>query len=749
MKTHKFLKLYILLLVLFSGFGIYLMLSLFNARSVTGLQINPVKAEGRPSDWDPRYLDKTCRYRTGGGECAVAEFTNCNPSGGQVCVCRGEDAQGANGWTYAMTGYDTIENTDKCDPRDMVAFCRDNPGASFTLAECHNGGKCPGVPPTPTPTTQPGSITVRAYCAENNQELVETYEIYRSDAPVYYESGPTTGTKGGIIPGYDYGVKIHSDNNNGWPNLRLDDSAEKVARSGDTVSFRFAGCVAQPTQPPTSTPTQTPTPTPTPAMACENMYLNGNTSLKTKTLNPGESVDITMIVNNPTDTTSQGAAVVFNSDHKVNGVPDKARVLPNTTPSGYSEMTTNTQNATQFRGLRTPQVSGTRATYTWKVSYDQLLNKPDANFDNKLLVNAQLNGYGGGMTNGNANCVVFLNTQPQTQNPQVRIRKTLISGIQPKDAEIMFNIDVTNTGNVDITDFTLTDDYDPAYLEFKEATYNGVKQETESLPLNPEGRKVLRWKDMPPGNVVLKVGDTFTLTVKFKILKESVASTVSKENDNCGVVSQITYRDQTGTPHIVNVTDVRFCAEYLTPTPNGITVQVNKEAVTRVVSQGQPVQLRARITNNSDAAYTKVNFIDNYDKIHLEPVRVEVTAPNGRKAAVNNMPNTGVITINDLQDLTDGNGNKLGGLEKGQSYVIDIFFVAKSPIDRACDKVTANVTSDSRNATGTSPEVCVQITTPPTPPTGANVWMNTVLPVLGLVVAGGARIGMKYGIIGN
>jgi LPXTG-motif cell wall-anchored protein len=164
-----------------------------------------------------------------------------------------------------------------------------------------------------------------------------------------------------------------------------------------------------PTATPSSTqasPTATSVPTvqATPAPACVNMYLNNNSAIKSLTINSGQSVDITMLVNNPVGN-GNGTLGIYNRQNSTNNIPNPAK-LPLTNIAGMSTMVQGT-GITLFNGIQAP-TGTTQKTYKWKVHYNQL-RKADSNFNNAILISAQLNGFAGG-TSSSPNCVVYITT---------------------------------------------------------------------------------------------------------------------------------------------------------------------------------------------------------------------------------------------------------------------------------------------------------------------------------------------------
>jgi uncharacterized repeat protein (TIGR01451 family) len=440
-------------------------------------------------------------------------------------------------------------------------------------------------------------------------------------------------------------------------------------------------------------------------------------------------------------------------------------------------------------------------TYIWEVSYADLYGDPnnpiiDANTGSPL-VSVQLNGAVDGLIGTrtvepryDARCVAFITRDTTTttptptptptpsrapdSRPNINITKTLVSpNYQPVNNTITFNIDVQNTGNVDINNFTLSDEYDPNYLEFVSASYRGQRLDPDILigiPIS-EGRRRLTWSNMPPkpnringeDGVLLagpnNNGEVFTLTLTFRILRE-VTPQLARENDNCGVVTTISYRDNLGQQREDSLNPPRIsCVEFNTETRRPLQVTVEKSALTPSVVSPNEVRFRAVIRNTDpeNRTYTDIDFTDLYDARVLTPVRVEITNPAGRSATVNNLGNNGVISIPDIQNLCAGGTNArtpctgsepLGSLASRQSYTLEIVF---RPISsgRTCDTVYANI-GDGRNEGGRSNEAqaCAEITISEAPNTGADMTLNLIIPTLTLILSGAANMLLRrYGAI--
>ena len=545
----------------------------------------------------------SCRYRTGGGHCALSDFyEGCTPGDGQICVCTGGDTRSEGGWTYARVTTRPIDQYVECGAPSAeyrASVCADpaNAGKTFTgrASECDNPWmyRCPGTTTTPTPTP--------------------------------------------II---------------------------------------------------TTTPTTTPTNNPVPE--CIGI------SSKSYTLSPGQSVVVTMQVRNVEN--NEGRLFIFNRGNPTCdgvGVPCPAYIPARESDTNEQGQPINSPiriDSTQKRYFFTTGDNlNPVKTYRWTITYEQLFGTSsnpivDAN-NNQVLRDVQLNGYTWGLAphGYDHNCVTRITQSLQPPSPNIEVSKTLVSpNFQPVGSTITFNINARNTGNVDIRNFTLSDQYDPNYLEFVSSTYRGQTLNPDATT-GTNGRMQLTWSNMPPKSGfsgedgVLTAGsngngETFTLTLTFRILRE-VTPSLALENDNCGIITTITYRDEFGQDRQDTLNPPRqSCVEFYTPTEVPLTVQVNKTTLTPSVVSPTEVRFRATITNNdsNQRTYSDIDFTDVYDATYLRPNRVIVTNPSGRSATVSGFTLNGSLVIQNLQDLCsagtslrapcDGGGTPLGEL---------------------------------------------------------------------------------------
>lgn len=346
------------------------------------------------------------------------------------------------------------------------------------------------------------------------------------------------------------------------------------------------------------------------------------------------------------------------------------------------------------------------------------------------------------VNNGQTATFVFRNCVRQTQNPQITIEKRLIEGnYQNVGNNVVFDIVVRNTGNVDIRSFNLADEFDSRYLEFVDATYRNVNL-APTTRIGPNNNLItLRWDDMPPksGNIsgedgILTINETFVLRLRFRTLNstENLPQN-ARENDNCGLINTIRFVNDKNETEIRTV-DLRSCDEFFTRTPRPLTVQISKNTITPEIKITQEARFRITITNNDPErrTYTDIDFVDTYDVRFLKPIRARITAPNGRAAEITNVPHVSPWRIENIQELQSvTNAGPLGNLEYNQSYVIELVYQALAGTNSTCDTVYADIRSNDNNgARSNNAEACVKIVVPPSKDTGADGFIQLVLPGL-------------------
>lgn len=782
LQTKTLVKFYSVIVFALLGFA-GLVAFWMNAQNTSTPDSGIVEVAKAQNSWEMPNLG--CRYRTGGGSCALSEFQSgeCDFLGsGQMCYCgnNGTDIQGAGGWTYAEVNKGKTNPGCFANGASVESICQGREGELVTPSSneitCKNPLRCPPA--------QTGNLRLEARCVDNGQTINISYQVLNGGNVL--RSGTTNATENDLS-GTIFDVAFGSDQEarNRYPQFPNISSASgpngssfrQGVRPGATVVKEFINCTPTGTSTPTSTPVSTPTATPTtpeaPA-ACTSLNVgigqNGNlpaTSVAvtsatsnnalTRAPEPGEVVAIS--------STSSGGQAVLNS---------------------YWIRATNS-DASNVCSYYIPTVSnGTFTMPDWKqgtLVRDASCAGQPLNFNEGIIIGANyFNGndvyrpwcvnfgpntnsgqlvVNGTVTNQACSniCVARGATVRTPQAPNIEIKKTLTSpNFQPIGNTVTFDISVRNTGNVDVRSFTLYDEFDPNYLEFVSSVYrtqvdNTINPDTPTGELLTNGRRRLAWSNMPPRSTqvagedgILTVGETFTLKLTFRVLKATTAQ-IALENDNCGVVQGINYRDDQGQDATYTFNPRReSCAEFQSVTPAALTATITKQVLTPSVRVGNEVKFKAVLTNNDaeKRTYADIDFTDQYDTRYLKPSRIVITAPNGRTVTVNNLPNTGTITISNIQDKTDASGNVLGGLAYGQSYTFELVYVATAPITTTCDTVFANVGDNSNPVNGgttNQAQACAEITAPPPPDTGANVFLNLLMP---LVAIAGSVVTKKY-----
>ncbi len=723
--------------------GIYLAVTLFN-------KTNNVQAASTYEGRTNRNGD-AANCRTQGASCTSrAEFLGYNEgsmSVNQMLYCRTLGSTQNDGFQYGTWEADDVA---RCYP----SLCANNPGYNpdGVNAACQNPYKCP--PPVSTPAPERGNITVQAKC-DGNINLAISFSVSRGGGVL--ATGTTTQNvafdgRSAVDVSIGGDTEVNNSYKVQYPNIRrTSDPIQTDQANGSTVTFNYTGCA------PTLTTTVSPTPTKiTLPPACIDLVLDGG--VKARELSPGQDVNLTMTVQNSKPTSNSGIIVPYNLNNLYSVNNPKPAMLPLNNIAGYSPLSTDKNSPTAIAISTTGDGASPIRTFKWKLRYDQIF-AADSNNGGEVLTAAQFNGYAGGTSAYDPKCVASVSkasvvtiTPPITitppviiqKTPGVSIKKTLTSTAQPVGQQVNFNIDVKNTGDVDLRDFVVVDDFDPAYLQFISAS-NGGQPLPPVLGNGQNGRSTLTWNDLPAGNGILKIGETYQIMLTFKSLKDS-RPTSTIENDNCGIVSQITFVDNTGQTVIDTINDQRSCAEFTNTTV--LTVQVSKSTLTPSVSVGQEVRFQSVITNNTtDKTYSKIDFVDIYDKTYLKPLRVKVTGTNGATKTYCAATGTGCdgvfnttepIRINDIQTVD-------GALAPGKAYTFEIVFMAQAPITSTCDTVKTDVVDNIGAPTsGTSIPACAEIIAPPPPKTGVSFIWSFMAPATVLAVSTAGRVALKY-----
>jgi len=700
-----------------------------NGNCINGNATPPPTSTPTPTDNPGEWPNgSVCKYPTGGGSCASATFRSgsCNPGDNQMCYCRGSVVYQANGMSYL----NRVENGSiSCQTNPGEDLCaRYGPGLhSGDGTRCNNPYRCPGVQQTPTPTTTPTPSIPTITTTPTRPVDTPTPTITITPPPrqvnlvcerlnIYNSNGNLLPSGVQLIPGQRYRLQVDTNTN---PRL-----ATRYAWSLNGGGYTLI---------------------PNPDQNPQNCATKGNNF--NDIYNPTYVDFVVPTTMQPGQTISFRGANVYKV---VNGQ------LTTQTVTACPDNDSNTDIIAC--GAPTTDFPNGQTAYRTANGY-----VTDRNSVTQRL--AQLNT----TCSGSAACerVFTIAAQPQ-QNPDIEILKTLVGpNFQPVGSTIIFNINVRNTGNVDIRNFTLTDNYDPSYLEFISSTYRGQNLSPDT-PTGQiiNGRRQLTWSNMPPKSTqipnedgVLTAGqngngEVFTLTLTFRILRETTPS-IALENDNCGVISTIQYIDNLGQTREVPITSRASCAEFQTPSPTPLNVIVNKTTLTPSVVSPAQVRFRATITNNDSRqrTYTDIDFNDEYDTNYLRPNTVIITNPAGRQARLTGLSNTGVLSIPNLQDLCDGGtslrspcsagSNPLGPLPFNQAYSLELVFDSMAPIPNTCDEVFANVTDNGGNGgVSNRARACAEITAPPPPVTGANPILNLLLPGALLALSGAANFAL-------
>lgn len=330
-----------------------------------------------------------------------------------------------------------------------------------------------------------------------------------------------------------------------------------------------------------------------------------------------------------------------------------------------------------------------------------------------------------------------------SKNPNVSISKTVVGTTTiAQNAKVRFNITVKNTGDVDLTTFNLFDEFDPTYIKFDSAKYKGVTIDPQVENVN--GRTRLVWLNLPPKSGVpnedgvLNINEEFVLNLEFTLIKQFDGDP-GAANDNCGVVTTIGYKNADNAVRSSDV-NLKSCAEFFSEKKTQLTVETTKSFISGTTTL-QDVKFRAVIRNNSDRAYSDIDFTDEYDSKALKLKSVSITKGNVT-TDVKCYASTTPLVINDLQDLKQC-GTTLGGLQKGESYQIDITYTAQIATTATCDVVTGNV-SDGTDRVSSKAQACTTTITAPNPPeTGANFILNFIVPMLTLAATTVGRVIVK------
>ncbi|MFW5719835.1 MAG: hypothetical protein ACOCXT_02285 [Candidatus Dojkabacteria bacterium] len=879
MTTNRFLKLQLMLLVLFASIGVYLIFSIiFNSS-------DQIQAQ---NDW--AYSQATCR--TTGTSCSSeAEFRNYdeNSMGDyEMLYCRNFiNSTPENGWFYGTWEVDAIE---ECYSREL---CNERDGLiNGDDTECNNPYKCPREEP------ETGEITVDAVCDDDIQISLDV-QVSKDN---YLQEGTTRFSVDGIPIQPNNLVNLIpqdgslNDDRSVYPDLEfvgVDSASDNgdgsyTASAGSTVVFRYRNCAPPTNEPerswvrvravcdgniqlgdidftvsrrgtaiisperqmieadgdgtrvefdgrarvdiytgdvPQSITSQYPDISPQSGQAKESVEVENTyifeyqncqpiTTTTTITVSPEEigvvaqCIDGTQEALNLSFTTTEGASgTTPASGIEIQGTSTQVTIgdIPQDVRSrfenielvgGATERTVNggstvtyqyrncvpitttttitvspeeigvvaqcidgTQEALNLSFTTAEGVSGTtpasgieiQGTST-QVTIGDIPQDVRSRFENIELV--------GGATERTVNAgdtanYEYRNCVLEEKDPGISIEKVIIDGDSNiVDGIITFGLRVTNTGDVDIENFTLSDNYDARYIEFLDSTYNGEDfPPTATLPpAQGSFRAVLIWDDLPPAEEgVLRVGDTFTIVLRFRAI-EPIQDAEEQEDQNCGVIQEFTYTDENGEKNVIDDDNLLpdDCVEYdIIEEPEDIVVDVKKYNVApSTVAVGQTVRFQAVIGNTSDVTYTDIDFTDRYDGRYLSIINVKITKrsniPSGpidfgneqyfiigrSRLSFSEGTRDSFLQVNNLQNI-----NNFGSLAPGHSFVLELAFTAVAPISSTCDEVIGDVEDEEGRSVSDRDDACAKIIAPPPPKTGASFLVNFIAPT-GLLIAG-------------
>lgn len=216
-----------------------------------------------------KYPNAACRYVTGGGKCAKADFnSSCNPGVGQMCFCNGGTLLGKDDKYTYYSGITTGGLTcgASCDTPETAS------GGIFTAPECNNPYRC-AADITPTPTNVIPTPTCISTCDSSvNQRIVSCK--YPSDSS-YTEVSRTPENCGG--------------GNTCTPTVKCEGTDLVTRNCSGTETGR------QENYPPCLGGTGTPPPIPV-AVACYDMKVtrNGTALADNATVNPGDVLTLSI-----------------------------------------------------------------------------------------------------------------------------------------------------------------------------------------------------------------------------------------------------------------------------------------------------------------------------------------------------------------------------------------------------------------------------------------------------------------------
>jgi hypothetical protein len=717
MNSKQFFKLSLFFVVLFSAIGAYLFFNLLSKSVNSNLVINPVAAA------DPWAIPaKSCRYLTGGRTCAVSEFHGCNPAPGKVCVCTGNDTHSPDDtkWTYADTQQYDIKDV-PCGPvtgtnEQPVQWCASHPGQSFTMSQCNNPGQCAGTAstptpspsstPTPTPSPVQQNLNVRTVCRNNQNQDV----AYNGKFNLY--------------------VDIPDATHRAFPNTSI----------GSTVSMSLTTRDNGNTTPILPNPVN---------LSAQNLpsgvSVFSNSCAGGRNVNSGETC---LLVFHGCATSGPQSQSISVAARCIDGTRENLNI-PFTSTRGNGDGIT--PETVSYEGTGGGTITIGNIPQNYRTTYPNIKLVGSAT----KTVNA-----GGTATYDYTGC-----TRSTTATPSVTLQKTLVStDSQQYDSAnpppVVFNIVVTNTGNVDITSFPLYDEYDSRYIRFERAEVNNtVIQDYTHTNADSNGIRRISWADLPPTTFnggTLPVGQSFTITMRFRAILPTTNIPANDDdnqpdyNDNCAVVNTISSGSNT-----VTTVNRRSCAEYnVLETPASLQLQVTKSPANQTVVRGEAVRFQGTLRNTTtDRTYNSINFVDNFDGRYLRFSSLRVSKYNSNNQLVRAYDiNNPVVAVNGASSSVSRNmvsetvGDVLVPLTLAPSEyaIFDIVFISTGSVSNTCDTVVGTVTSGNDTASRNA-QACTTITTPNPPNTGASFLLNFIIPSITATVAFAAK---KFVLVG-
>ncbi len=235
----------------------------------------------------------------------------------------------------------------------------------------------------------------------------------------------------------------------------------------------------------------------------------------------------------------------------------------------------------------------------------------------------------------------------QAACPRVDVTKTRTSPALVHNGDnVVFRIDVTNTGNTRLDIVPLRDTYDDTYLQFSSA----------SIAPDSQSAGTLVWNDITTALGDIAPGETKSITVTF----EAIAGTQSLPGDvttNTATVSGA--QDQNG--HTAPDSSDSDTVEISNPAYVLTKTRISPADPDDVIVVGEQVTYRITVQNTGDTALTTVPLTDTFDDTKFDFVSASVTGYSYTDGS-------GTIS---WSDITGSNS-----LNPGDSVNVDVVLVA-------------------------------------------------------------------------